>query len=240
MPIQFLHVIKTVTPYTLGSVFLFIYFSEHIFPERKSLIDHKHDLYNIFIGAINLVPVFLGGYYLQQFIEYTNDQHFGILQLIKLPYYVQLVLGVLFIDCFLYWWHRLNHVIPFFWFFHKFHHQDKKMNSTTAVRFHTGELILSYVVKFLFLPLLGISIGAVVVHALILFPVILFHHSNIKVSMHKDLFLRKFIVTPQMHRVHHSVIKDDTDSNYSSVLPYWDIVFKSYHKKSDKPIEFGI
>lgn len=237
---HFPNIIKTFIPYTLGSIFLLIYFSEHIFPEKKSLIDHKHDLYNIFIGVINLVFVFFGGYYFQQFIEYTNAKQFGILQWLNLPFSLQLIVGVLCIDCFLYWWHRINHIIPFFWFFHKFHHKDEKMNSTTAVRFHTGELILSYVVKFIFFPLLGISISAVVLHALILFPVILFHHSNLKISMQKDLFLRKFIVTPQMHRVHHSVIKKDTDSNYSSLLPYWDMLFNTYHKKSDKPIEFGI
>ncbi len=164
----------------------------------------------------------------------------GILQLLQMPFFIELITGVLFIDCFLYWWHRINHLVPFFWYFHKFHHKDEKMNSTTAVRFHTGELILSYVVKIIIFLLLGVSLGSVLLHAFILFPVILFHHSNIKISMEKDLFLRKFFVTPQMHRLHHSVIKFDTDSNYSSILPYWDMIFKTYHKKPDKPVKFGI
>ena len=237
---QFIDFIKIITPYTLGIVFLLIYVSEHIFPQRKDLIDHKHDGINILVGLVNLVLVFTGGYYFQQFIEFTNARHFGILQLLQMPFFIELFAGVLFIDCFLYWWHRINHLVPFFWYFHKFHHKDEKMNSTTAVRFHTGELILSYVVKIILFPLLGVSLGSVLLHAFILFPVILFHHSNIKISMEKDLFLRKFFVTPQMHRLHHSVIKFDTDSNYSSILPYWDMIFKTYHKKTDKPVKFGI
>ena len=237
---QFIDFIKIITPYTLGIVFLLIYLSEHIFPQRKDLIDHKHDAINILVGLLNLVLVFTGGYYFQQFIEFTNARHFGILQLLQMPFFIELFAGVLFIDCFLYWWHRINHLVPFFWYFHKFHHKDEKMNSTTAVRFHTGELILSYVVKIILFPLLGVSLGSVLLHAFILFPVILFHHSNIKISMEKDLFLRKFFVTPQMHRLHHSVIKFDTDSNYSSILPYWDMIFKTYHKKTDKPVKFGI
>lgn len=237
---QFIDFIKIITPYTLGIVFLLIYVSEHIFPQRKDLIDHKHDGINILVGLVNLVLVFTGGYYFQQFIEFTNARHFGILQLLQMPFFIELIAGVLFIDCFLYWWHRINHLVPFFWYFHKFHHKDEKMNSTTAVRFHTGELILSYVVKIILFPLLGVSLGSVLLHAFILFPVILFHHSNIKISMGKDLFLRKFFVTPQMHRLHHSVIKFDTDSNYSSILPYWDMIFKTYHKKTDKPVKFGI
>lgn len=237
---QFIDFIKIITPYTLGIVFLLIYLSEHIFPQRKDLIDHKHDAINILVGLVNLVLVFTGGYYFQQFIEFTNARHFGILQLLQMPFFIELIVGVLFIDCFLYWWHRINHLVPFFWYFHKFHHKDEKMNSTTAVRFHTGELILSYVVKIILFPLLGVSLGSVLLHAFILFPVILFHHSNIKISMGKDLFLRKFFVTPQMHRLHHSVIKFDTDSNYSSILPYWDMIFKTYHKKTDKPVKFGI
>ena len=237
---QFIDFIKIITPYTLGIVFLLIYLSEHIFPQRKDLIDHKHDAINILVGLLNLVLVFTGGYYFQQFIEFTNARHFGILQLLQMPFFIELIAGVLFIDCFLYWWHRINHLVPFFWYFHKFHHKDEKMNSTTAVRFHTGELILSYVVKIILFPLLGVSLGSVLLHAFILFPVILFHHSNIKISMEKDLFLRKFFVTPQMHRLHHSVIKFDTDSNYSSILPYWDMIFKTYHKKTDKPVKFGI
>lgn len=237
---EFIHIIRTITPYALGGVFLLIYLSEHIYPQRKDLIDYKHDLLNILLGLLNMALVFIAGFYFQQFIEYITAKHFGILQWMELPFLPELIIGFLLIDCFMYWWHRFNHVVPFFWLFHKYHHKDEKMNSTTAVRFHTGELILSYAVRIIIFPLLGISLAPLLLHSFILFPVIVFHHSNIKIGMKKDLWLRLFMVTPQMHRVHHSVIKYDTDSNYSSILPYWDMLFKTYHKKSDKPVEFGI
>ena len=140
----------------------------------------------------------------------------------------------------MYWWHRINHEWSFLWYFHKFHHVDTKLNSTTALRFHTGELLLSYVTKIIAFSLLGISLTAVLVHSVLLFPIIVFHHSNLKISERWDLFFRRFIVTPRMHRIHHSVIKSETNSNYSSVLPYWDMLFRSYVKKPSKEIEFGV
>jgi sterol desaturase/sphingolipid hydroxylase (fatty acid hydroxylase superfamily) len=114
------------------------------------------------------------------------------------------------------------------------------LNSTSALRFHSGELLLSYVTKIIAFSLLGISLSAVLVHSLVFFPIIVFHHSNLRISERWDFVFRLFIVTPRMHRIHHSVIKSETNSNYSSVLPYWDRLFKSYVKKPSKEIEFGV
>lgn len=237
---EFIHLLKLITPYVLGVVFLLVYISEHIYPQRKELIDHQHDLKNIAIGLINLVLVFTGGYYFQQLIQYSSLHQFGVLQWLNLPFYAELIIGFLVIDLFMYCWHRANHIIPFFWKFHQYHHKDEKMNSTTAVRFHTVELMLSYVVRILLFPLLGISLAPLLLHSFLLFPVIVFHHSNIRIDSKKDVWLRLLIVTPLMHRIHHSVLKFDTDSNYSSILPYWDMIFKTYHKQSDQPVKFGI
>ncbi|MEO7308806.1 MAG: sterol desaturase family protein [Chitinophagaceae bacterium] len=237
---QFVHITRVITPYMLGAVLLLIYLAEHIFPQRKELIDRRHDMENMALGLLNLALAFGAGFYFQQLLGFTTANGFGLLQWAGWPFLAELIVGFVVIDLFMYWWHRINHVLPFFWRFHKYHHQDKKMNSTTAVRFHTGELILSYMVRIIVFPLLGISLAPVLLHAFILFPVIVFHHSNIKISLKKDLIIRNFIVTPQMHRVHHSIIKYDTDSNFSSILPIWDKLFKTYHKKADGPIEFGV
>ena len=232
--------LKTFTPYLLGGVFVCIYIGEHIYPQQKELTYFRHDALNMLTGLVNMAFVFTGGVYFQQFITFVNARHFGVLQLFGLPALPGLVAGFLLIDCFLYWWHRFNHTIPFFWWFHRYHHKDKKMNSTTAVRFHTGELVLSYLIKLMVFPLLGISVGAVLLHSLVLFPVIVFHHSNLKINGKKDWLLRHLIVTPRMHRVHHSNVKFDTDSNYSSVLPLWDRLFSTYHKPGNGPVQFGI
>ena len=232
--------LQTIQPYALAGVFLLTYVAEHIIPQRKEIIDHNHDLKNILVGLLNLVIIAVVGVQFQKAIEWLNNKQFGLLQLFNIPSYLAIMIGVLLIDIFMYWWHRINHEWRFLWYFHKFHHVDTKLNSTSALRFHAGELLLSYVTRIIAFSLLGISLSAILVHSLLFFPIIVFHHSNLKISERWDLFFRRFIVTPRMHRIHHSVIKSETNSNYSSVLPYWDKLFRSYVKKPSKPIEFGI
>ena len=232
--------LQTIQPYALAGVFLLTYVAEHIIPQRKEIIDHNHDLKNILVGLLNLVIIAVVGVQFQKAIEWLNNKQFGLLQLFNIPSYLAIIIGVLLIDIFMYWWHRINHEWRFLWYFHKFHHVDTKLNSTSALRFHAGELLLSYVTRIIAFSLLGISLSAILVHSLLFFPIIVFHHSNLKISERWDLFFRRFIVTPRMHRIHHSVIKSETNSNYSSVLPYWDKLFRSYVKKPSKPIEFGI
>jgi len=232
--------IHTIQPYALAGIFLLMYLAEHIIPQRKEIIDHKHDLKNILVGVFNLGLIALVGVQFQKAIEWLNNKDFGLLQLFNISSIIEILIGVLLIDIFMYWWHTVNHEWRFLWYFHKFHHVDTKLNSTSALRFHSGELLLSYVTKIIAFSLLGISLSAVLVHSLLFFPIIVFHHSNLKISEQWDLFFRRFIVTPRMHRIHHSIIKSETNSNYSSVLPYWDKLFRSYVKKPSKEIEFGV
>lgn len=232
--------LHAIQPYALTGVFVLTYLAEHLMPQRKEIIDHNHDIKNVLVGVFNLVLIAVVGVQFQKAIEWLNNTHFGLLQLFHIPSVIDIIMGVLLIDIFMYWWHRVNHEWRFLWYFHKFHHVDTKLNSTSALRFHAGELLLSYVTKIVVFSLLGISLSAVLVHSLLFFPIIVFHHSNLKISERWDLFLRRFIVTPRMHRIHHSVIKTETNSNYSSVLPYWDILFRSYVKRPSREIEFGV
>jgi len=115
------------------------------------------------------------------------------------------------------------------------------MDATSAVRFHTGEIIFSGAARLLVFPLLGISLPMLLVYELILLPVILFHHSNVRVARPVDGIMRAIIVTPWMHWVHHSVIRDETNSNYGSVLSVWDRLFRSFRLRSDpSQIELGL
>ena len=240
MLLSVIYTLQIIQPFAVGFVFVLTYLAEHVIPQRRELIDHKHDVKNITLGILNTSFVFVVGYFFQQFIQYCNLQHFGLLQWLPVNRWVQLIGSFILIDCYLYWWHRSNHVLPFLWFFHKYHHADAKMNSTTAVRFHTGELCLSFIVKWLLFPLLGISAMGVLLHGMVLLPVIILHHSNVKISERLDVIVRHFIVSPRMHRIHHSIIKSETNSNYSSIFPFWDKLFKTYIKAPQKPVEFGI
>jgi sterol desaturase/sphingolipid hydroxylase (fatty acid hydroxylase superfamily) len=234
------HFIQAFQPYCIAVVFLLAYAAEHIFPQRTDFADIKHDLKNICIGLLNAVIIFIAGIYFQEFISYLNHIHFGMMNRISLPFYLQLILQVFLIDLFMYWWHRSNHMLPFLWRFHQFHHRDKKLNTTSALRFHLMELSLSYVARLLVFPLLGISISAILVYSVIFFPVVILHHSNISISESIDLFIRKMVVSPRMHRIHHSRIVQETNSNYGSVFPWWDSIFNSYRKQPLKEIDFGL
>jgi sterol desaturase/sphingolipid hydroxylase (fatty acid hydroxylase superfamily) len=237
MPTIF-NTLKEFQPYVIGGIFMVIYIAEHISPQRPDQIDYKHDGINLFIGVFNLVVAGLGGDLLQLCLAFANNQHFGLLYF--LPQWGQLTAGFILTDLFMYWWHRANHVVPFLWRFHRFHHEDKKLNTSSAVRFHFVELLLSYFFKIPFFVCLGISNETIILYSFIFLPVIILHHSNIRIGDITDGIVRLFVVSPKMHRIHHSELKKETDSNYGSVLPYWDRLFKSYIKKPEKPVEFGV
>ncbi len=144
-------------------------------------------------------------------------------------------------DLWMYAWHRANHRVPFLWRFHRVHHTDPAMDSTTALRFHPGEILLSTLANCLVLMLLGMSLGMLVLYKSVMVLVILFHHSNVAVPAGLDAGLRRLIVPPSMHRVHHSVIQAETDSNYGTVFSFWDRLFGSFRLRSDpQAIRFGI
>ncbi len=237
---DFADFVRSLQPYAVAISFAAVYLGEHIIPQRRELIDHKHDLKNLLVGLVNLGIAGVGGFYLQKWLEFTNGQHFGMLHVFAGLSWLKIALGFLLIDIIMYWWHRVNHRYLFLWQFHRFHHRDEKMNSTTATRFHAVELLLSYVLRFSLFPLLGLDITAVFLHGLVLFPIIVFHHSNLRISELWDIRLRFLFVTPRMHRIHHSKIRQETDSNYGSVFPYWDAIFGSYVHKPQKEIEFGV
>ena len=149
--------------------------------------------------------------------------------------------AVLALDFWTYWWHRLNHRLPFLWRFHRAHHSDSQMDVTTASRFHIGEILFSNCLRVPLILLLGIHLWEVVLYEMALLAVIQFHHANIGLPQRVDQLLRCFIVTPAMHKVHHSRWQPETDSNYSSVLSVWDRIFRSFRLRHDpSTIQFGL
>jgi sterol desaturase/sphingolipid hydroxylase (fatty acid hydroxylase superfamily) len=229
-----------IQPMAIGLVFLSAYIAEHLFPQRKELLSERHDLKNIGVGLVNLLFTLASGYYLQKLIIYTLTHHIGFDGFTKLPVAVSLIFQILIIDLFGYWWHRINHSVSLFWKFHKFHHEDESMNTTTAVRFHTMELFFAVVAKAMVFPLIGITVTGFVAYGILFFPVVLLVHSNIRISESTDLLFRKLFVSPNMHRIHHSNVIVETDSNYGSVFSFWDMIFRSYKKKSKSIIIFGV
>ena len=174
-------------------------------------------------------------------VEYARASGFGLLRLAGLRDVSLVLTSFLVFDCWTYWWHRINHRVPFLWRFHRMHHSDPDVDVTTAGRFHVGEIVFSSSIRILFIPLFGFPIEAVVLYDFVQLPVIAFHHANISVSAGIDRALRMVLVTPFMHKVHHSRLREETDSNYSSILSVWDRIFGSFvEKEKYTTITFGL
>jgi sterol desaturase/sphingolipid hydroxylase (fatty acid hydroxylase superfamily) len=138
-----------------------------------------------------------------------------------------LALDLLLLDIWIYWWHRINHVMPFLWRFHEVHHLDETLDTTSALRFHFGEVILSSLVRAAVIFAFAVPLSSVIVFEVLILLSALFHHSNIKLPTTVERLLGFVIVTPSHHWVHHHAVRADTDSNYSTILSIWDRIFKS-------------
>ena len=202
-------------------------------PRRRRV---SHGLANLGLAAVNAVVSYGFAFAILYTTEWSREYRIGLFHHLSLPVGLNWVLALLSFDCWQYWWHRINHRVPFFWRFHAVHHADAAMDGTSAVRFHTGEIALSFVVRLLVLPLLGITVPQVLLYEAMALPIIIFHHSNIRLPYRVDLALRWLIVTPWMHWVHHSNYQPETDSNYSSFLSVWDRLFRSFRLR-EKPGE---
>lgn len=232
-----------VKPLLVGSVLGVLWFLEAMCPMFNFKPGRlKHDASNIALGAMNAV---LAGVLFTSLVlwvtSWAADHHVGLLNYLDAGPLLEMVIGLLLFDCWQYWWHRLNHRVEFFWRFHAVHHSDAAMDASSAVRFHTVEILYSSLVRLLILPLIGLTIEHLLIYELLLLPVILFQHSNVAVPAALDKVLRVFIVTPRIHWVHHSHLKVETDSNYSSLLSVWDRLFGSFRLRDDpQSIRLGL
>ncbi len=137
------------------------------------------------------------------------------------------LLDVLLLDALIYGWHRLNHEWPFLWRFHAVHHLDRILDTTSAVRFHLGEVLLSAVARGAMVALLDIPLQTVLLFEVLVLISALFHHSNVHLPTRLETLLGWVIVTPAHHWVHHHARRIDTDSNYSTIFSVWDRLFAS-------------
>ena len=202
----------------------------------------RHGLHNLALGLLNAAVVALGFAWAITWVsEMAAARGFGLAYQLAWPVWLQWLLVLVLFDLWQYLWHFLNHHARFLMRFHAVHHADAELDVTSALRFHTGEIVLSSVSRLAIVPLLGMSIPQLLLYESILLPVILFHHSNVRVPARLDRALRMLIATPWMHWVHHSRIRAERDSNYSSVLSIWDRLFRTFRLR-DRPetIELGL
>lgn len=225
---------------TLAAVFLLQYFFGHIFPQNKRLNNWKNDRFNLSIGILNLVLSYFPSLALVYLLAYIDEKSLGLLKQFHLPYWLTIMLTVLILDVWMYAWHRLNHTIPFLWKFHRFHHKDEKMNSTTAIRFHIVELLFSLPGKAAIYLLAGLSFTPVLIYEIFFFVSIVVHHSNIYISEKVDGVYRALFASPLMHRIHHSKRKEERNTNYGALFSFWDKLFRTWKIKTKEPVVFGV
>ncbi|MGI9435434.1 MAG: sterol desaturase family protein [Geminicoccaceae bacterium] len=136
-------------------------------------------------------------------------------------------LDLVLLDLWIYWWHRANHELPFLWRFHSVHHLDETLDTTSALRFHFGEVVLSALVRGLLIIAFDLPLASVLLFEGVVLASAIFHHSDAKLPPPLEKALAKVIITPSIHWVHHHAIREDTDSNYGTLFSFWDRLFRS-------------
>ena len=164
---------------------------------------------------------------------YATEQQWGLFNQVNSPACLAVIISVVLLDGLIYMQHVMFHAVPAFWRLHRVHHADMDFDVTTGARFHPIEILLSMLIKFAAILLLGPPLAAVVIFEVLLNATSMINHSNVRLPLGLDRLLRVFIVTPDMHRVHHSHYAHETNSNFGFSLSLWDRLFGTYRAQPD-------
>nr|WP_319537013.1 sterol desaturase family protein [uncultured Vibrio sp.] len=208
---------------------------ENTFPRKKLTVSRSFRwVNNLSLVALNsaIVALVMPIAAFQAAIIATENQ-WGLFQLLSLPIWLNVLISIILLDFVIYVQHVIFHRIPVLWKLHRMHHADLDIDVTTGTRFHPIEILLSMLIKIAAVFTLGVSPIAIVVFEIILNASAMFNHSNAKLALPVDAWLRKAIVTPDMHRVHHSVIPRETHSNFGFFLSVWDRMFRTYRAQPE-------
>jgi sterol desaturase/sphingolipid hydroxylase (fatty acid hydroxylase superfamily) len=197
---------------------------------------------NLFTGGVSLaVMTLIQVPLLQPVASWIVRDRIGLLQAVAWPRWAETAVAIVLLDYTLWWWHRANHLVPFLWRFHLVHHVDRDLDTSTALRFHFGELALSIPVRAAQMIAIGVDPHALWLWQTILFGSILFHHANVRLPLGLERVLVRLVVTPRMHGIHHSDRLDETNSNWSSMLSCWDYLHRTLRLNVPQPeITIGV
>lgn len=220
---NFLKIISV--PVALGTFGVLVWL-ENRRPLRRAVESKtRRNARNLTVAAIAAVALHLAEQpVVAPLTKLVERKNLGLLKIVRLPKFLETIFAVVLMDYTLYVWHVLTHKIPFLWRFHLVHHVDLDLDASTAVRFHFGEMIISVLWRSAQILTIGVSPTSFAAWQLFLFPSILFHHSNVRLPKDLERKINRFFVTPRMHGIHHSTVRDETDSNWSSGLTIWDFL----------------
>lgn len=231
--------------YGFIAVFVLMVLWEWLAPRREQQVPRTQrwpgnlglTLINTLVIRVLFPSAAVGAAYLAQ------NQRFGLFNWVELLPAFTVWFTVVVMDWVVYYQHRLFHAVPLFWKFHRLHHTDLEVDVTTGVRFHTLEMFLSMLIKSFFILLLGAPPAGVFLFEFLLNASSLFNHSNVRLPLWLDKTLRLLIVTPDMHRVHHSVVPAEANSNFGFNLSVWDRFLGTYRpqpKEGHEKMKLGL
>ncbi|MCG8605806.1 sterol desaturase family protein [bacterium] len=202
----------------------------------------KHGLLNLFFTGTTLAVNFFFAFLMLKACDFTTENRFGLLYLVKLPLFLHVTIGVLMLDLIgAYLIHWIEHQVKWMWKFHLIHHTDTKVDVTTSLRHHPGESFFRVVFTILAILIAGAPIGAVMLYQTLSAFFAQITHANIKTPAKIDRLLSFFIVTPNMHKVHHHYVQPLTDTNYGNIFAIWDRLFGTFAEVEDtKSLHYGI
>jgi len=213
----------------LISIFIILFVLESLFQLRKRVQSRwKRIVINVIVSIpafallkIVFIPAMV-------FLAYKSQEwHFGLNYIFTAPEWLKMGVTFLLLDYSNYVWHILLHKLPILWRFHLVHHTDSDLDITTAFRFHFGEMIGSVLYRGVAIILVGASPLSVLIYEIVFEAATQFHHSNTRIPFRVERILNFLIVTPRMHGVHHSIVRAETDSDYSIVFSFWDRLHKT-------------
>ncbi|MBA2499231.1 MAG: sterol desaturase family protein [Chitinophagaceae bacterium] len=215
---------------------------EQVVTTQFNYSKRPHHLFN---NALFMVVFFIGNIFWAAFavfsIEWLYNQHIGLFHLIDLPVWLKLILGVAMIDMVTYWFHRMSHRIPLLWRFHRVHHSDTSMDSSTYFRSHPFELIFWFgTSNIIAAAIFGLDLVTLGVYFLVGTPFFIIEHTNLRFPRWVDKTFGLVFTTPNIHKVHHEKDQFYTDSNYADIFILWDRLFGTYQYKPAEELQIGL
>ncbi len=173
-------------------------------------------------------------------MKWTEDHSLGLLNIFEFPFWAKVILSFVMMDISFYYWHWLNHKASWLWRFHNVHHVDPELDVSTGFRFHFGEVAFSTIFRIFQVIIIGPTLEMYLLYEFIFQLSTLFHHSNIGLPKDIDKMLNQILVTPRMHTIHHSNFHQETDSNFSVVLSFWDRLHGTFKQDLPSGVTIGV
>ena len=238
---KLIEILNNIPPYIVVIYIAIFLTLEHFWPhskDRKNKLGHL--LNNSGLLIISTVINFFISFILIAWIEYVEKNNIGLMNLLNLSASIKAFLGVIVLDFTSYFIHRFIHTSKILWRFHRVHHSEIDMDSSTSFKFHPLEAVLVFPAILAEIGLIGISFPAIVLYNVIILPVFFLLHSNLRYPKWVEKILSPVFATPAFHRVHHSDEQKYTDSNYGDIFSLWDRLFGTFQKADPHNITFGL